>query len=401
MTVAAPFAPHLVHALDPPIMEARSWLNGKVFPAERPLINLSQAAPADPPPEALREAMARAVRDDPSAHLYGPVLGDPALREEIAAQWSAAYGGEVRPADVAVTAGCNQAFCAALATLAGPGDAVLLPYPWYFNHKMWLDMAGVETRPLPCGPGMLPDLEAAEALMADGRARAIVLVTPNNPTGAEYPSGLVEAFFELAERHGAALVLDETYRDFDGREGAPHGLFQRPGWRDRLIQLYSFSKAYRLTGHRCGAMVASPERIALAEKWLDTVTICAPRLGQIAALHGLRELSGFVAEQRAEILARRAVIEDEARQALLDWEVLGAGAYFAYLRHPFEAPSPVVAKALVDEQSLLLLPGTIFCPKDDPLGERTLRMAFANEGPSGLREALSRMAAFGAGRAAA
>lgn len=382
-------------------MEARSWLAGRTFPADRPLINLSQAAPADPPPAELREAMARAVQDDPQAHLYGPVLGDAPLREEIAAQWSAAYGGRIEPADVAVTAGCNQAFCAALATLAGPGDAVLLPYPWYFNHKMWLDMMGVETRPLPCGPDMTPDLSAAEALSADGRVRAIVLVTPNNPAGAEYPGGLLERFHALAARRGAALILDETYRDFDSRDGAPHALFQDPDWRDRVVHLYSFSKAYRLTGHRCGALIAGPARLALAEKWLDTVTICAPRLGQIAALHGLRRLSSYVAGERAEMLARRRVIHEEVPGALPGWRLLGAGAYFAYLEHPYDAPSPQVAKALVEDQSLLLLPGTMFCPEGDPLGARTLRLAFANEPAPILREAVARIAAFGASRAAA
>ena len=69
-------------------------------------------------------------------------------REEIAARWSTGYGGAIRAAQVAVTAGCNEAFCAAMATLAGPGDDVILPVPWYFNHAMWLAMSGVRAVPL-------------------------------------------------------------------------------------------------------------------------------------------------------------------------------------------------------------------------------------------------------------
>ena len=138
-------------------MEARRWLQGVDFPDRRPLLNLSQAAPVDPPPEELRAHMAEVIRTEPDTHLYGPVLGLPALRSEIAWRSCALYGGEIRPDEVAVTAGCNQAFCTAMMTLAAPGDAVLLPVPWYFNHKMWLDMSGIETIPLPCGPGMLPD----------------------------------------------------------------------------------------------------------------------------------------------------------------------------------------------------------------------------------------------------
>ena len=98
----------------PPVMEARRWIAGKDF-TDRPLINVSQAAPVDPPPAPLRAAMAEIVMEDAEAHLYGPVLGLPALREEVAKRWTASYGGEVRPAQVAITSGCNQAFAAAIA----------------------------------------------------------------------------------------------------------------------------------------------------------------------------------------------------------------------------------------------------------------------------------------------
>ncbi len=387
-----PLSAGVAAACDPPVMEARRWIAGRAFPADRPLLNLSQAAPVDPPPEDLRRAIAEAALHEPQAHLYGPVLGLPALREEIAAQWSAAYGGAIAPEDVAVTPGCNQAFCAVMSTIAGPGDAVLLPTPWYFNHKMWLDITGVEARPLPCDGALVPILAEAEARMQG--VKAIVLITPNNPTGAEYPAGVVEAFAELAARHGAMLVIDETYRDFDSREGAPHSLFQNPDWRDHLVHLYSFSKAYRLTGHRVGAAIASPARLAQVEKFLDTVTICPSQLGQFAALHGLRRLSDFVAGQRTEILARRAILEREFRQALPDWELMGCGAYFAWLRHPFAESSADLAKALVEAQSLLMLPGTMFTPQGDPLGPQSFRMAFANADAEGLRAALARLAAF-------
>ena len=164
----APFSPQILRTLPPPVMEARRWIADVRFPAGRPLLNLSQAAPVEPPPEALRAAMAEMVLEEADTHLYGPVLGNPALRAEIAARWSIAYGGSIAPADVAVTAGANQAFCAAIATLAAPGEAVMLPVPWYFNHKMWLDIAGVEAVPLPCGPDMLPDPQAARARMTGG-----------------------------------------------------------------------------------------------------------------------------------------------------------------------------------------------------------------------------------------
>ena len=147
---------------------------------------------------------------------------------------------------------------------------VILPVPWYFNHKMWLDMQGVTTVPLPTGAGLLPDPDEAAALITPA-TRAIVLVSPNNPGGVEYPAELVRAFHDLARARGLALIVDETYRDFDARSGAPHDLFTDPDWDESFIHLYSFSKAYRLTGHRVGAMVASRARLAEVEKFLDTV----------------------------------------------------------------------------------------------------------------------------------
>lgn len=381
--------PLIAATMAPPVMEARRWIDGVTFPPDRPLINLSQAAPVEPPPEGLRRAIAEAALNDAGAHLYGPVLGLPALRERVAADWSVAYGGAIAPAQVAITSGCNQAFCAAIAALAAPGDAVILPVPWYFNHKMWLDMAGVETRALPTGSELLPDLDAAAALI-DDRTRAIVLVTPNNPGGVEYPADLLRAFHDLARSRGIALIVDETYRDFDSRPGAPHDLFADPDWPDTLIHLYSFSKAYRLTGHRVGAMIADARLLAEVEKFLDTVAICPNQLGQRAALWGMENLSQWLAGERAEILARRGALE-EGFARLAGWRLIGAGAYFGYAEHPFDAPAGEVAQRLVREAGILMLPGTMFAPDGDAAAPRQMRIAFANADRAGLAEVFARL----------
>ena len=340
----------------------------------------------------MRQAIADAALTRPDAHLYGAVLGNDDLRAEVASQWNAAYGATLELDNVAITSGCNQAFCAAIATLCDEGDEVILPTPWYFNHRMWLDMQGVRTVPLPTGPTLMPDPDAAEALITP-RTRAIVLVTPNNPGGIEYPAELVRALYGVAQKHGIALIVDETYRDFDARSGAPHDLFTDPDWGDTLIQLYSFSKAYRLTGHRVGAMVASPARIAEAEKFLDTVTICPNQLGQIAALWGMQNLGQWLAGERAEILDRRAAINDN--MSLLGakgWKLLGVGAYFAYLQHPFEGSSADLAPRLVRDAGVLLLPGTMFTPPGDAAGTRQMRIAFANVNRAGIDTMFARLA---------
>ena len=137
-------------------------------------------------------------------------------------------------------------------------------------------------------------------------------------------------------------------------------------------------------------MIAAEERLAQAEKVLDCVTICAPQLGQRAALWGMRNLRGWLASERREILARGAAMR-EAVERLPGWTIDGSGAYFAYLRHPFAAPSDRVARALLEEAGVLALPGTMFAP--DGLGERHLRVAFANLDAPGIERLAGRLAA--------
>ena len=376
--------------ITPPVMEAYSWIADKDF-SNLPLINVSQAAPIDPPPAPLLEHMVSVIQED-DTHLYGPVLGMPELRSEIATQWSSAYGGTVTPAQVGITSGCNQAFSAAIAMLCGEGDEVLLPTPFYFNHKMWLDMAGVDAVALTCSGDMIPDPTVAATLITH-RTRAIVLVTPNNPCGVEYPAEVVLAFYQLAKSHGIAVIIDETYRDFHSKSGAPHELFKQPDWEETLIQLYSFSKAYRLTGHRVGAVVASEIRMAEIEKFLDTVAICPNQLGQKAALWGMQHLGDWLAGERLEILARRqAIIDHFPIVADKGWELLGVGAYFAYLKHPYDISSNQLAKKLVDDAAILTLPGTMFVPASDESGKRQIRIAFANINIDGIKVLFDRIA---------
>lgn len=392
-------APRTAATFPPPVMEARRWLDGVTFTDDRPLINVSQAAPVEPPHPDMRQAMADAVLTDDATHLYGPVLGMPSLRTELAARTSRLYGGQIDTTQVSITSGCNQAFAAAIASLCAEEDEVIVPAPWYFNHKMWLDMAGVSTVPLTCAPDMLPDPQYAAAMIT-ARTRAIALVTPNNPTGAEYPDGLITAFFDLCESRGIALIVDETYRDFHASSAIPHSLFQRERWDETLIHLYSFSKAYRLTGHRIGALIASPARLAEVEKFLDTVAICPNQVGQHAALWGMQNLDQWLSGERDEILARRAAISTHmpALEAQ-GWKLMGLGGYFAYLQHPFAMSSGELAPLMVRDAGILCLPGTMFYPTDMTAGDAELRIAFANLDASGIGTLFARLAALDLPRA--
>lgn len=361
----------------PPIPEAKAWL-ARYDGAHGPVVDLSQAVPGSPPPAALLAALGRAAAD-PEAARYGPILGDAPLREAYAADVAAAYGVPVAPAEVAITAGCNLAFVVAAMLTARAGDAVLLPTPWYFNHAMTLGMLGIEARPLPARPeaGFVPQVADAERLLADGRVRALVLVTPNNPTGAVYPAATIGAFAALCRARGVRLVLDETYRDFlpDGH-GRPHAVFADPKLRHGVLQLYSFSKAYGVPGHRLGAMLSSREDADQIAKILDCLQISPARAGQMALAPAVEETRAWRAANRAEI-NRRGTVFREAVATAPGWRLDSLGAYFAYLRHPFSGlDGRAVAERLAVERGVLALPGGFFGPGQ----EGHLRVAVANVG---------------------
>ena len=374
-----------------PIPVARSWIAGRRFPADKPLIDVSQAVPGYPPPQELTRHLAGLVGEDATS-VYTDVPGIPALRAALAADIAAAYGGSVSADQVAITAGCNQAFCFAIQSLAAPGDEVILPLPYYFNHQMWLEMSGVVPRYLPFRPerGGLPDVDEAAALIGP-KTRAIALVTPNNPTGAVYPPTLIELFFALAKAKGVALVLDETYRDFLPNDEPAHGLFRRTDWPGTLVQLYSFSKAFCITGYRVGSVACGPQLMEQLNKVIDTVTICAPHIGQLAALYGLQNLVPWRAGNTRLMRGRLAGLKEacEGRNDL-GYRLVTAGAYFAYLEHPFAGrDAETVAKRLAFEENLLALPGSWFGPDQ----ERYLRVAFANVGEEKMPEIARRLAA--------
>ena len=287
----------------PPIPTAWAWVDGRDYPSDRPLLDVCQAVPGYPPPESLTDHLAERVRDGATA-VYTDIAGLPDLRSALADDMTARYGAGVAAADVMIMAGCNQAFWNTMVALAGSGDQVILPAPWYFNHEMSLRMLGIDVVPLPFREdrGGIPDPEQARELIGP-RTRAIVLVTPNNPTGAVYPPDVLDAFFDVARDADCALVIDETYRDFLPSGTVPHDLFARDGWGETLVHLYSFSKVFCLTGYRVGALATGARLQTSLTKVTDCVQICAPHIGQEAALYGLRHLDGW-RQSNQQMMAR-------------------------------------------------------------------------------------------------
>jgi aspartate/methionine/tyrosine aminotransferase len=384
--MAFPINPLLTAVEAPPISEAMSWINPSA--GNRALINLCQAVPSYPPSPLLQEHLASAARQAETS-LYTEIAGLPELRSELAASMSRDYRADIGIADVLIAAGCNQAYCLATLAQASRGDNVILPSPYYFNHQMWLAMLGVDARNIIATGTSEPIPRVSDAAAAiDERTRAIVLVSPNNPTGAIFSPDTITAFYDLAREKNIALILDETYKDFRSDPSPPHKLFQQAGWRDTFVQLYSFSKVYALTGYRVGSVIAGPRFIAEVEKIMDCVAISAPRISQHAALFGLQSLASWKEEKSAMMAQRLNALRRAFAERILQYELASSGAYFAYVRHPFDGvPAKTVAQRLAREHQLLCLPGNMFGPGQD----QYLRLAFANVEAKVMPEVVDRL----------
>ena len=381
--------PLLAAVGEPPIAEAVSWISGRSFPDDKPLVDLSQAAPGYPPAPALTDHL-REIVGSPQTSRYADIEGIAPLRAGLARDINRRYGGGVKSEQILITAGCNQAFCLVANALAKAGDEIVMTSPYYFNYRMWLDMNGIKTVMLPHAKDnpAAPDLAATETLIGP-KTRALVLISPNNPTGAIYPPEEIRAAFELCRRKKIAFILDETYRDFMPAAPAPHDLFRDPDWSDTLIHLYSFSKSFSLPGYRVGAMVADPKLIAEIAKAMDCVAICAPRIGQLAAAYGLEHLDTWRAGITEMIGNRLLAVQSAFSRNDLGYELISAGGFFAYLKHPHRGRTAMdVAKRLAEQQNLLILPGSMFGPDQ----EDYLRVAFANVEAKWMPEVAERLA---------
>lgn len=366
-------SPLISQVESPPIAEAMSWV--RQGPRNRVFLNLCQAVPSYPPAESLQQELAR-LAQLPHMGGYTDSFGLPALRAAHGTHLGADYGASISGDHIAITTGCNQAFAASVMALAKAGDQIILPAPFYFNHQMWLTMLGIGITAIPAfAPGRpFPSVEEAEAAITPA-TRAIVLCTPNNPTGAIYPRNVLMAFYRMCQRRGIALIVDETYKDFRPFTEPAHDIFQDADWPSTFIQLYSFSKIYALAGYRLGSIAASPDVLREVVKILDCMTICPPAITQEGVGFALKGLGDWKSQKLGLMAGRLAALRRGFERPGLRYVLESSGAYFAYVRHPFGAePAKSVAMRLAQEFDVLCLPGSMFGPGQDEF----LRFAFAN-----------------------
>jgi aspartate/methionine/tyrosine aminotransferase len=376
-------ADNIIQTEAPAILEMHEAAD-RLRAAGRDLLHFGQAVPdLQPPPEALAalyEAFA-----DPAVHSYSVDPGTPELRRAVADDYRRRLGIELDPErEIVITAGANHAFFQALLAVVNPGETVLVPAPFYFNHAMALRMLGIRRQDWPMtvsGGRFGLDLDGLDRLLAPDTA-GVVCVNPNNPTGTVYPPDEVRSLVMRCRDAGRVLFYDEVYcRLYFGAEPPLHP-FLVPGGRECTIVLGSFSKMFGITGWRVGYFIAPATLRQQLLKVQDTIIICAPVAGQYLARECLRRGDSALEDYRSGLERRAArlaaVVEDIPG---LRWYSPG-GALFAMMGYAGNSPSRDVARALLEMEGVITVPGSGF----GAAGEGHLRLSFGFAGEAVLAE---------------
>lgn len=353
-----------------------------------------------PPPQVLQVLQAELARAqaDPiaaaSLDRYGPMQGDPPLLEALAAHLRARHGLDLEGAALAVTAGSNMAFQILMQVLCDPGDEVILPVPWYFNHVMAVQLAGGV--PVLPEAGLIPDPQLLAAAITP-RTRAIVTVSPNNPSGGVIPPERLAAINALCAHHGLLHISDEAYAAFV-HGPVPHwSPGAVAGAAEHTVTLQSFSKAYGMAGWRLGYAALPQRLLAALAKVQDTNLICPPRLNQRAALAALGAGSDWLQPRLQTIRERRSLVLsslEEARLRGLPLVLLQEpdGAFYALLQVRTPLTGMQLVERLIREHGVAALPGESFgLPATG--GAAVLRLSYGLLPAESLQEALRRLGA--------
>lgn len=361
---------------------------------EHGALNLAQGFPDFPAPPLLKEAAARAIRDD--VNQYAITWGAASLRNALSDKYARWYDWNVDPeTEITVTCGATEAMAAVLLALVDPGDEVIVPEPFYENYGPDAVLCGARPTFLPLDP---PDFRLdpdALARAVTPRTRALVLNTPNNPTGRVFDREELEAVAELCVERDLLAVTDEIYEHivYDGRHTP---LATLPGMRERTVTVSGASKTFSVTGWRIGTIIAPAALTQAIRKVHDFLTVGAPAPLQEAVATGLRELgSDYYATLQAEYRERRDVLVDALRAAGFRCRA-PEGAY--YVLADFSALSPeddvTFAKRLTREAGVAPVPGSSFFHGTGG-GRSLVRFAFCKRIET-LRDAGARLLAYAA-----
>jgi len=323
-------------------------------------ISLGQGVAYYGPPGEAVEHIQRFLAD-PENHKYQPVGGiaelKDAIRRKLAADNRIAVGDDAR---IFVTAGGNMAFVNAVLAVADPGDEIILNLPYYFNHEMAVVIAGCRAVCAPTDENYQLRPREIRARLTD-RTRAVVTISPNNPTGAVYPQAALRAVNALCREAGVYHIHDEAYEYFtyDGAEHFSPGAID--GSAGHTISLFSLSKAYGFASWRIGYMVVPEHLFAPIKKIQDTVLICPPVISQYAAVGAMGVGAAYC---RRKLLAiadvRRIVLAELSGIADLVKVPPALGAFYFLLRADSEMDSMRLVERLIREHKVAVIPGTTF-----------------------------------------
>jgi len=341
---------------------------------EHGAINLAQGFPNFPCPDVLKDAAARAIRDD--VNQYAITWGAARLRNALAAKYKDWYGLPVDPmTQVTVTCGATEAMAASLLGIVNPGDEVVVFEPFYENYgpdAILCDAKPVFV-PMPAeGPIDLDRL--AKAFSA--QTRAIIVCTPNNPTGRVLSRDELGAIAELCQRHDAFAVTDEIYEHIY-YEGEHVPIATLPGMADRTITISGASKTFSITGWRIGTIVAPPDVTDAIRKVHDFLTVGAPAPLQEAVAVAIETLGDDYYEGLArDYRRRRDILCAGLVKAGFRCRV-PAGAYYvmADFSGISELPDNKFAEWLTAEHGVAPVPGSSFFSRPE-LGRTQVRFAF-------------------------
>jgi aminotransferase len=357
---------------------------------EHGAVNLSQGFPDFPAPDVLKEAAVRAIRADDNQ--YATTWGTQHLRESLAAKYAEWYGMSVNPVtQITVTCGATEATAAVLMAVVDPGDEVVILEPFYENYGP--DAVLCDARPVfvPLLPGEPLDLDRVAAAFTS-RTKAIVINTPNNPSGRVLTRAELEGIAELCRRHDALAVTDEIYEHIY-YEGRHIPLATLDGMADRTITISGASKTFSVTGWRIGTIVSPPAFAEAIRKVHDFLTVGAPAPLQEAVAVGLDTLGPeYYTQLAADYRRRRDVLCTGLKDSGFKLsEPEGSYYVIADFSALSELDDTAFAKWLTIEHGVATVPGSSFC-SDPAMGRNWVRFAFCKKEET-LRAAIGKLKA--------
>ena len=312
-----------------------------------------------PPPEVADHI--KTFLADPNNHKYSLVQGISPLLEQIKIKLGAENQISVDgDSALMVSAGSNMAFMNAVLTITEPGDEIILQTPYYFNHEMAIAIADCHAVSVPTDDNYQLQLDAIEAAITT-KTKAIVTVSPNNPSGAVYPEESLRAVNTLCRERELYHIHDQAYEYFiyEGVKSFSPGSIQ--GSAKYTISLFSLSKAYGFASWRIGYMVAPDHLYESLRKIQDTNLICAPAISQWAAVGALEAGQDYYMPH-VEKLGEVRKMTLEKLSTLSDFVTVPTpyGAFYCLLRVNTDLNAMTIVERLIREYKVAVIPGFTF-----------------------------------------